>query len=148
MKILLFKIGAIGDTLMTTPLIRQLRNNFPDAQIDYLIGEHSYGVLDANKYLDNIIKFDEKIFFEKYFIKWMKLIFKIRKESYDVIFVLDKHWIFNLVSFLFRIKKRIGFDRFGEGKFLTYKVPYFGRKHEIFYYLDLFHKFQILPSPI
>lgn len=38
---------------------------------------------------------------------------------------------------LFGIKKRIGFDRFNEGKFLTYKVPYFGRKHEVFYYLEL-----------
>ena len=76
----------------------------------------------------------------------MKLIFKIRKESYDVIFVLDKHWIFNLVSFLFRIKKRIGFDRFGEGKFLTYKVPYFGRRHEIFYYLDLLNGLGVEPN--
>jgi lipopolysaccharide heptosyltransferase II len=76
----------------------------------------------------------------------MKLIFKIRKERYDVIFVLDKHWIFNLVSFLFRIKKRIGFDRFGEGKFLTYKVPYFGRRHEIFYYLDLLNGLRVKPN--
>ena len=37
MKILLFKIGAIGDTLMTTPLIRQLRNNFPDAHFIHIV---------------------------------------------------------------------------------------------------------------
>ncbi len=146
MKILLFKIGAIGDTLMTTPLIRQLRNNFPHAQIDYLIGEHSYGVLDGNKHLDTVIKFDEKIFFEKDFKRWMKLIFKIRKRNYDVIFVLDKHWIFNLTSFMFGIKKRVGFDRYGEGKFLTYKIPYFGRKHEIFYYLDLLRGLGVEPN--
>ncbi|WP_423792409.1 glycosyltransferase family 9 protein [Methanocaldococcus indicus] len=146
MKILLFKIGAIGDTLMTTPLIRQLRKNFKDATIDYLIGKYSYGVLEGNKHLDNIIKFDEDIFFKKDFKEWLKLIFKIRKRRYDTIFVLDKHWIFNLTAFLFGIKKRIGFDRFGEGKFLTYKVPYFGRKHEIFYYLDLLKGLRIEPN--
>jgi len=146
MKILLFKIGAIGDTLMTTPLIRQLRKNFKNATIDYLIGKHSYRVLEGNKHLDNIIKFDEKIFFEKDFKEWIKLIFKIRKRDYDVIFVLDKHWIFNLTAFLFEIKKRIGFDRCGEGKFLTYKVPYFGRKHEIFYYLSLLRGLGIEPN--
>jgi len=146
MKILLFKIGAIGDTLMTTPLIRQLRKNLKNATIDYLIGKHSYKVLEGNKHLDNIIKFDEKIFFEKDFKEWIKLIFKIRKRDYDVIFVLDKHWIFNLTAFLFGIKKRIGFDRFGEGKFLTYKIPYFGRKHEIFYYLDLLRGLGIEPN--
>jgi len=146
MKILLFKIGAIGDTLMTTPLIKQLRNNFKDAIIDYLIGSHSYGVLEGNEHLDNIMKFDEKIFFDRDLKKWIKLIFKIRKRDYDVIFVLDKHWIFNLTAFLFGVKKRIGFDRFGEGKFLTYKVPYFGRKHEIFYYLDLLRGLGIEPD--
>ncbi|AIJ04916.1 glycosyl transferase family protein [Methanocaldococcus bathoardescens] len=146
MKILLFKIGAIGDTLMTTPLVRQLRRNFKDVTIDYLIGKHSYEVLDRNKHLDNIIKFDENVFFEKDFKEWMKLIFKIRKRDYDVIFILDKHWIFNLTAFLFGIKKRIGFDRLGEGKFLTYKVPYFGRKHEIFYYLDLLRGLGIEPN--
>ncbi len=146
MKILLFKIGAIGDTLMTTPLIRQLRKNFKDASIDYLIGEHSYGVLGGNKHLDSIIKFDENIFFEKNFKEWINLIFKIRKRKYDVIFVLDKHRVFNLTAFLFGIKKRVGFDRLGEGNFLTYKVPYFGRKHEIFYYLDLLRGLGLEPN--
>ena len=32
-KILLFKLGAIGDVLMTTPLVRQLRKNYPKAKI-------------------------------------------------------------------------------------------------------------------
>ncbi|ENN95565.1 glycosyl transferase family protein, partial [Methanocaldococcus villosus KIN24-T80] len=54
MKILLFKIGAIGDALMTTPLIRQLRKNFPNAQIDYLIGKHAHAVLEGNIYLNNL----------------------------------------------------------------------------------------------
>ncbi|AVB77136.1 glycosyltransferase family 9 protein [Methanococcus maripaludis] len=137
MKILLFKIGAIGDTLMTTPLIKNLKDNFPDAKLHYLIGNYSHEVLKGNCYLDNTITFDEDIFFKKRFFDWINLIFKIRKENYDVVFVLDKHLIFNFTSLLFGIKKRIGFDRFNEGKFLTYQVPYFGRKHEIFYYLDL-----------
>ena len=137
MKILLFKLGAIGDTLMTTPLVRQLRKNFPNAVIDYYIGRSSYGVLEGNQYLNNVIKFDENVFIRKQIKEWLKLINKIRRKHYDAVFVLDKHWVFNITAFLALIKKRIGFDRLGEGKFLTYKIPYFGRKHEIFYYLDL-----------
>ncbi|ENN95567.1 glycosyl transferase family protein, partial [Methanocaldococcus villosus KIN24-T80] len=78
--------------------------------------------------------------------KWLRLIFKIRKRDYDIVIVLDKHWIFNLTAFLSGIKKRVGFDRFGEGRFLTHKVPYFGRKHEIFYYLDLLNGLEIEPN--
>jgi len=64
-KILLFKIGAIGDVLMTTPLVRQLRKNFPEAKIDYLIGKSSSKILEGNKNIDEIIPFKETIFTEK-----------------------------------------------------------------------------------
>ncbi len=142
MKILLFKIGAIGDVLMTTPLIRQLRKNFPDAKIDYLVGDYSKVILKRNKYLDKILTFDSMIFVKKKIFKWIKLIRSVRKRRYDVIFVLDKHWIFNLTAFLFGIKRRIGFDRLGkEGIFLTDKIYYGPVRHEIFYYLDLLKAF-------
>ena len=138
MKILFFKIGALGDTLMTTPLVRQIRKNFANVKIDYLIGKKSSQILEGNKNIDNIIKFDENIFFKKKFFSYFKLISKIRKKKYDIIFVLDKHKIFNLTSKLSGIKQRIGFDRLGkEGIFLTNKVYYGSLKHEIDYYLSL-----------
>ena len=37
-KILVFKIGALGDVLMTTPVLRNLRKTFPKAEITYLVG--------------------------------------------------------------------------------------------------------------
>jgi ADP-heptose:LPS heptosyltransferase len=37
MKILLIAMAGIGDTLLATPLIRELRLNYPDAQIDALV---------------------------------------------------------------------------------------------------------------
>jgi len=52
--------------------------------------------------------------------------------------VLDKHWAFTLTSSLFKILKRVGFNRLGkEGKTLTHKVYYRNSKHEIYHYLDL-----------
>nr|MBA4405419.1 lipopolysaccharide heptosyltransferase II [Nanoarchaeum sp.] len=137
MKILFFKIGAIGDVLMTTPLIRQTRKNFPDAQIDYLVGNSASKVLINNNYINNVIKLDEKLFINKNIIKYLILINKIRKNKYDLIFVLDKHKAFNITAKLFGIKERIGFNRENEGKSLTKKVDYTQDKHEIIYYLDL-----------
>ena len=138
MRILLFKIGALGDVLMTAPLVRQLRRNFPYAKIDYLIGKSSSIILKNNKHINSIIKFDESTFTKRKLLSWFKLISKIKKKKYDLIFVLDKHWIFNLTAFFFRIKKRIGFDRIGkEGIFLTDKIHYEKVRHEVYYYLDL-----------
>jgi len=137
-KILFLRLGGIGDVLMTTPLIRQIRQKFPDAKIDYIVGKQSSCALKGNKNIDEIIEIDEKIFLSKNFFKWLGLIKKIRKRNYDVVFVLMKHWIFNLTAFLFKIKRRVGFNRFNlEGIFLTHKVPYNSFNHEIIYYLDL-----------
>ncbi len=137
-KILLFKIGAIGDVLMTTPLIRQLRQQCPKSQIDYLVGKTASQAIKNNKNISNTITFDENIFFKKKPIKYLKLIRLIRKNKYNAIFVLDKHQIFNITAFLFGIKKRIGFNRLGkEGILLTNKTYYGDIRHEIHYYLDL-----------
>jgi lipopolysaccharide heptosyltransferase II len=137
-KILFFKLGAIGDVIMTTPLIRQTKKSFPTAKIDYLVGEYSAPVLEGNKYLNKIIRFDEKTFVKMYIFSWLWLIGKIRRRHYDLVFVLDRHWIFNLTAYLAGIRTRVGFDRLGkEGKFLTHKVYYGPPRHDIYCYLDL-----------
>ena len=35
-KILIIKLGAIGDVIRTTPLVKKLRQEFPSAQINWL----------------------------------------------------------------------------------------------------------------
>lgn len=136
-KILIFKIGAIGDVLMTTPMVRQLRKNFPNAKIDYLVGKQASKVLEGNKYLDEIMVFDEKIFFKKQLMPWIKLKKKIKNKEYDTVFVLDRHWFFNFTSRLFGAKRRIGFSRDLKGNFLTDKVRYGNETHDVYNYLSL-----------
>lgn len=136
-RILFFKLGALGDVLMSTPLVRQVRRNFPDAKIDYLIGKSSVQSLIGNKNIDEIISFDQDVFLKRDIKGLIDLIKNVKSKKYDIIFVLDKHWIFNLTSFFFGIKKRIGFQRGNEGVLLTKRVKYKKARHEIFYYLDL-----------
>ena len=135
-KIIFFKLGALGDVLMTTPLIKEVRIKFPHAHIDYYVGEGFKGALEGNKNINNIITFDEKIFYTKNPIKLIKLIKKIKKEKYDIGFVLDKHWIFSLVLMLGKVKERRGFKR-GKISFNTSNITYKEAKHEIDYYLML-----------
>ena len=141
MKILLLKAGALGDILMTTPVIRQLREHFPSAQIDYMVGNGCQTVLNDNPHLNSVITFDSNIFFKHKLIDMLKLAKNIRAKQYDIVFLFDKHWIFSLTSFLAGIKKRIGFARdFPSRIFLTEYVNYKLPRHEIHYYLDLVDK--------
>src|SRR6266446_1103809 len=55
MKILVISLAGIGDTLFATPLIRELRLNFPGAQIDALVlWRGSKDMLESNPFLNRI----------------------------------------------------------------------------------------------
>lgn len=136
MKVLLWKIGALGDVVMTTPLVRQLRARLPDAQIDYLVGQGSRVILEGNPHLDCVVGFDERILFGGQAWRLREILEKLR--GYDVVYVLDKHWVFTLLARLAGIPRRVGFRRRAiEGLFLTHAVPYGELAHEVDYYLRL-----------
>lgn len=55
MKILVISLAGIGDTLFATPLIHELRANFPDATIDaFVLWRGSKDLLDNNPHLDAV----------------------------------------------------------------------------------------------
>jgi ADP-heptose:LPS heptosyltransferase len=136
MKVLLWKIGALGDVVMTTPLVRQLRRNLPDAQIDYLVGRSFRGVLEGNPHLDHVLDFDDAILFTARAGGLPDILHLLR--GYDVIYVLDKHWIFTWLAWLSRAPRRIGFrGRAIEGWPNTASVPFGPLRQDVHYFLDL-----------
>ncbi|MBI2564771.1 lipopolysaccharide heptosyltransferase II [Candidatus Woesearchaeota archaeon] len=142
-KILLFKSGAIGDVLMTTPLIRVLRKKYPETIIDYLTGNWSAKVLQNNPYLNNVFSMPDESFHAKNPFNKIRLLIKIKKQKYDTAFILDKSWLANLFILATGISQRIGFNRFGEGFSNNYNVNYGVIKHEIEYYLELLKAFNL-----
>ena len=136
MKVLLWKIGALGDVVMTTPLVRQLRRALPGATIDYLTGQRCTALLRGNPHLDRVIGFDDAILYRGQATRLPELLPLLR--GYDCIFTLDKHWVFPLLARLAGVPRRIGYRRRRhEGLLLTRAVPYGALRHEIDCYLDL-----------
>ncbi|MBI4439682.1 glycosyltransferase family 9 protein [Candidatus Woesearchaeota archaeon] len=139
-KILFMRLGGIGDILMSTPLVKNIRNAHPNARIDYLCGDWAKIALKGNPDVDNIVSFDEQIILRRDVGKISGLCGRIRKNNYDMCFVLDKHWFFNALALCSGIPFRVGFDRFGEGFCNNIGVKYTGKKYELDYYLDLARK--------
>lgn len=138
MDILLFKLGRLGDTIMTTPFIRQLKRNYQKSNIHFLIGKNSAIALQDNPFIDSIIEFNESIFLEKKILDLFHLISKVRKNYYNKIFVLDKHWFASIVAIFFKGDEIIGFNRDKLSNFfLDKRVSLNIEKHEIISYLDL-----------
>lgn len=137
-RIAVLKSGAIGDILMATPFLRALRKGFPNAVIDFHLGKWSVEALQSNPSLNNIITYDDKLVFHSLnMIGKIHLIRNIRTRKYNLLFILDKSYLANLLGFATGIKFRIGFNRYGEGFPNNLSVKYGPIRHEIKYYLDL-----------
>lgn len=54
-RILVVALRRLGDVLLTTPLIRSIREAWPDARIDALVFADTAAILDGNPDLNNVI---------------------------------------------------------------------------------------------
>lgn len=96
MKILLIKRGAIGDLLMATPLIRQLKQRL-NCDLDIIVGKSASIALTNNPYVDKTIIIPDQSFALKGVLNLSRVLLKLRGK-YDYVFVLDKHWYFNWMA--------------------------------------------------
>jgi heptosyltransferase-2 len=59
-KILVVRLSSIGDIILTTPLLRCIRKQYPRAEITYLVKKQFTELLSSSPYVDKVISFDSK----------------------------------------------------------------------------------------
>lgn len=80
MKLLLIRFSSIGDIVLTTPVLRCLRRQYPDARIHFLVKQQFSQVIAANPYIDVIHTFDGDL---------GAVTGKLEQENFD--YVIDLH---------------------------------------------------------
>jgi len=93
MKILLLRLSSIGDIVLTSPVIRCIKQQIPNCALHFLVKEQFQMVLRDNPYIDQLHLFSGKL---------NENIAALKKENFD--WVIDLHN--NQRTFL--IKKRLG----------------------------------------
>lgn len=154
-KFLVINPFGIGDVLFTTPLIRAIKENFPGSMLGYWCNGRVRGLLEANGHIDKIFSIsrgDLKKIFQRSKIEGLrsslKLFRDLRNEKFDVAFDISLDHRYGLVCKLAGIKKRLGFNYKGRGRFLTHKIGLTGYrdKHVVEYYLDLLNFIGVKPN--
>lgn len=84
-KILIIRLSSIGDIILTTPLIRCVRKEYPKAQIDFVVKAQFQDLVATNPHLSNVIVFDKDLPGRP--LKELRK--KIRKGEYD--WIIDIH---------------------------------------------------------
>jgi ADP-heptose:LPS heptosyltransferase len=70
-SILVFSNTALGDTLLSTPAIKSLRDSFPEARITLFVHKNIYPLLEGAEYIDNFIVYHGG--YKKFFSTVMQL---------------------------------------------------------------------------
>ena len=151
-KILVMRYRFIGDTVLTVPFLRNLRQAFPAAQIDLMLEPFSGQVIEGCPYVDRVIPFEFKTIHTYSaaakrgklagYLHYWRL---IRSEGYDAAFVLKRSLSSALLVRLAGVPRRIGFATEGRSVLLTDRVPYRQDQHEVENFLDCL---RVLEVPI
>lgn len=116
-KILILKFFGIGDVILSLPVLRNLREFFPTAEINFLTTLNCRDILYGNPYINRVLTFNKES--DKSFC----LLKNIKKQKYDLIIDLFCNPRTAFITFYSRAKYRVGYD-FPKRKYAyNIKVP-------------------------
>lgn len=146
MSFLIINSFGIGDVMFSTPLLRNLKENFPGAKIFYVCSRRTEPLLRNNPLVSGTFVYEWSDFErlkQRSKVLWIKAILRllkdIKKERISVCLDLSLNSQFSFFAWLIGIKRRLGLDYKKRGIFLTdkLKITGFEHKHVVEYYLDL-----------
>lgn len=96
MRILIIRLSSIGDIILTTPVLKQLKEKYPDMIIDFVVMKNFKDSIEGCPYIDNLIFFDKnKDDGYKNIKKFGK---KLNENRYDYVFDLHRKFRSKLIS--------------------------------------------------
>ena len=147
MKILIVKLGAMGDVINTLPAVIRLKNHF-HAKIHWLVAPLSLPLIMDHPAVDNTIIFDRH---EKNSL--FKTLSTLRQQYFDLTIDFQRTLKSGFFCMAARSKQRLGFDK-ARCKEFTWMLP-FTRiapddpgKHMLDQYLDFCDHLNIAWSPV
>lgn len=127
-NILLIKLCCLGDIIFFTPVIENLRGNFPEAKITLLCSTWLKNIVPYVKNVDEVIFYEgpyEKSFFKKA-ASTLSTILRLRNNKYDLAIVGHRNNFYGMFTKLCGITYRLGYEG---TKHLTHTVDFNSEKH-------------------
>lgn len=109
MKILIVQTSFIGDTILSTPVIRAIKEFIPKAQVTIMTTPASKGLFTCDPMIDDILVFDKRGR-EKGMAGILKKARDLKSQKFDRVYSLHRSYRTALMLFFARIPVRIGFS--------------------------------------
>ena len=132
-RILLIRLSSLGDIVLTTPAIRAVRANFPNAYIAMLVAKQSADILRENPYLNEIITFD-RLAKDKDTGEMRRVVCLLRERKFTLAIDLQRKFRTEILMYFSGATERVG-----KGRLCTVRVSEQGNKHATAHYFDILH---------
>lgn len=140
LRILISRPDRIGDVVLSTPIPREIKRQFPDSFVSVMLRPYTNDIYINNPFVDEIIIYDDKV---KDF-SFLKMLKKIRSFNFSHSIMLLPDEKINYLFFLAGIKNRIGvghkFYQFITNTKSVFRNKYIPLRHESDYCLDSIRK--------
>ncbi|MFA4947304.1 MAG: glycosyltransferase family 9 protein [Candidatus Krumholzibacteriia bacterium] len=130
-KLLVIKLRAVGDVILSTATLPNLRAAFPDATIDFLVERSCRDVIEGNDQIDNVIVFS------KTGTNSARILLDLRRARYDLVIDLFGNPRSALMTFASGARHRVGYDF--RGRSYAYNIlvkPRGAEVHNVEFNLD------------
>ena len=94
LKILVIRFSSIGDIILTTPVIRCIKQQI-NAEIDYLTKKEYVGLLNTNPNIKKIVAFNYNL---------SQIIESLKEERYDIIIDLQNNLRSSRIKWSLKVK--------------------------------------------
>jgi ADP-heptose:LPS heptosyltransferase len=121
MRIVAFVPGGIGDQILFFPTLDDLKQVYPEAQIDVVVEPRARDAYRVSKSVHSTIPFDYKD--RNSLADFGNLLGVIREREYDIAISIGQRWGVGLLLWLTGIPTRIGYAGSAGQIFLTNPVP-------------------------
>ncbi len=135
-KFLIIRFSSIGDIVLTSPVIRCLKNQFPEAEVHFLTKKRNFDLIQANPYIDRIHLFEDSL---------PDVLRKLKEEKFD--FIIDLHNNLRSLRIKIGLKTRCHtFNKLNIRKWLytRFKLNYMPEGHIVDRNLETLKSFRIV----
>jgi heptosyltransferase-2 len=146
-RILIMRLDKIGDVMLSTPVLRAVREAYPKSHIAVMVRPYAEDIVRGNPYIDELIIYDKDSRYKSFWAT-AKFALTLRKKRFDLALVLHPSNRSHIIAYLAGIPARVGYDT-KMAFLLTKRIPHtkqFALKHEIDYTLGLLRYIGIEPA--
>lgn len=130
MRILIIHTAFIGDIVLSTPILRKIKDLYPESKIVYLTTPQGFAILKNNPYVSEVIEYDKRGK-HKGILGVLNLGKRLRKNNFNMVISLHRYLRSSLIAWLTRSPIRKCYDNASGAFLFTEKIKYNENKHEV-----------------